>query len=253
MKPKYCDLLPIPDLFKAKSVLCIQPHPDDMEIGAGATIARLAQSGADITCLTITDGSAGTYDQSTKPKDLVHTRRKETEKSAKLLGVKNLLWLDYPDGGNLPYEDIRSKVTRTIRKLKPEAVMVCDPWLPYEAHSDHNRTGLATAEACLLSNMPNFCSQDLQEGLKPYAVNMIVFYYTAYPNTFIDVTSTWVLKLQAIDCHFSQFPAEKGEKLKTFLTARAESWDEEQKGIYVEALKVLSTDHLHIIEDTWHC
>lgn len=253
MKPKYCDLLPTPDLLTAKSVLCIQPHPDDMEIGAGGTLARLSKSGASIIYLTVTDGSVGTYDPEVKTEDLVKTRRFEAEKSGSLIGVKDFLWLDYPDGGTLPLEDVRTEITHVIREHRPEAVMVCDPWLPYEAHSDHTKTGLATAEACLLSGMPNFCPADLQEGLKPYSPKMVALYYTAYPNTFIDVTETWNIKLKAIDCHKSQFSGKKADKLKALLTARAESWSDDQDNRHIEALKVLSTDHLHIIEDTWHC
>lgn len=253
MKPKYCDLLPTPDLLSAKSILCIQPHPDDMEIGAGGTLARLSESGANLIYLTITDGSVGTYDRDVKTENLVKTRRAETEKSGSLVGVKDFLWFDYPDGGTLPLEDVRTEITHIIRKHRPEAVMVCDPWLPYEAHSDHTKTGLATTEACLLSSMPNFCPADLQEGLEPYSPEMIALYYTAYPNTFIDVTRTWDIKIKAIDCHKSQFYGEKAEKLKAILTAKAESWSDGQDVRYVEALKVLSIDHLHIIEDTWHC
>ncbi len=253
MKPKYCDLLPIPDILSAKSFLCIQPHPDDMEIGAGATLARLSKAGANIIYLTITDGSVGTYDPNIETENLVKTRRGETEKSGSLVGVKDFLWLDYPDGGTLPLEEVRSDITHIIRKYRPEAVMVCDPWLPYEAHSDHTKTGLAAAEACLLSGMPNFCPADLQEGLKPYSPDMVAFYYTAYPNTFIDVSQSWDIKLEAIDCHKSQFSGVKADKLKSLLTARAESWSDDQDTLYVEALKVLSIEHLHIIEDTWHC
>ncbi len=253
MKPLICDFLPVPELLKAKSVLCIQPHPDDMEIGAGASIARLTRLGANITCVTVTDGSAGTYDPSANMDDLVTTRRKETEKSADILGVNELLWLDFADGGNLPLDIVRTEITSLIRKLKPQAVLVCDPWLPYEAHSDHTRTGLATAEASLLAGMPNFCPADLQEGIMPHTVDMIAFYYTAYPNTFIDVSATWELKMAAIDCHLSQFSGEKRERLKAYLTSRAREQAEKQGYDLAEALKALTIDHLHIFEEAWQC
>ncbi len=253
MKPRICDFLPVPDLLSAENILCIQPHPDDMEIGAGATLARLSRSGKQVTALTITDGSAGTYQPSDKPDEIAGIRKAETEKSANLLGVKKLIWLDYADGGNLPYEKIRADITRTIRRLKPDAVMTCDPWLPYEAHSDHNRTGLAAAEACLLSGMPQFCPDDLKDGIMPHGVKMIALYYTAYPNTWIDASNTWEIKLAAIDCHVSQFSGEKGEKLKEYLTTRAEEQAEKGKYRLVEALKILTISHLHIFEEAWQC
>ncbi|MGM0652396.1 MAG: PIG-L deacetylase family protein [Bacillota bacterium] len=253
MKPRICDFLPVPDLLSAKNILCIQPHPDDMEIGAGATIKKLSLAGKQVTALTITDGSAGIYQLADIPVDITGIRKSETEKSAKILGIEKLLWLDYGDGGNLPYEKIRSDITGMIRRIKPDAVMVCDPWLPYEAHSDHNRTGLAAAEACLLSGMPQFCPDDLQNNLMPHSVDMIAFYYTAYPNTFIDVSDTWETKLTAIDCHKSQFSGEKGKKLKEYLTTRSEEQAEETSCSLVEALKVLTAGHLHIFEETWQC
>ncbi len=253
MKPRICDFLPVPELLKAKNILCIQPHPDDMEIGAGGTIARLSRAGSKTTCLTVTDGSAGTYNPTDNQDDLIMVRRTETEKSAEILGVKELLWLNFADGGNLPFEIVRASITSVIRKLKPDAVMVCDPWLPYEAHSDHNRTGLATAEAALLAGMPNFCPDDIKSGILPHKVDMIAFYYTAYPNTFIDVSDTWDLKLASIDCHVSQFSGEKGETLKNYLAARARGQAEEQGCEVVEAFKVLSPGHLHIFEEAWQC
>ncbi len=253
MRPEICNFFPIPDLLKAEHLLCIQPHPDDIEIGAGATIARISRSGGKITLLTVTDGSVGTTDPTVNRAELVQTRKKETEKSAGILGVKELLWLDYTDGGCLPYEEVRADITRQIRKLKPAAVMVCDPWLPYEAHTDHLRTGMAAAEAAFLSGMPYFSSRDMEEGINPYKVSAIAFYCTAYPNTFIDASINWDLKLAAIDCHQSQFPSPKGKVLKDYLTAKAREQGKSQGLELVETFKVLSPDHLHIFEAAWQC
>ena len=256
MKPKICNLFPTPDLLKADNILCVQPHPDDMEIGAGATLARLIRSGKTVTCLTVTDGSVGTYDPSVDPDHLSKIRRAETEQSASLLGVKKLIWLDYSDGGDLPYEDVRSEITRAIRQVKPQAVLVCDPWLQYEVHTDHIRTGMAAAEAAFLANMPNFCPADLQEGLKPHAVDIIAFYYTAFPNTYLDCTDTWDLKMRAIRCHESQFSGDVFSQLQSFLEAKSENWKEQSAfsgSKKVEAFKVLSPAHLHIFEDAWRC
>ena len=71
------DYLPIPDLEKCKSLLCVQPHPDDNEVGAGATIAKLARNGCKITYLTVTDGSKGTDNPEMRGARLAKIRRKE--------------------------------------------------------------------------------------------------------------------------------------------------------------------------------
>jgi N,N'-diacetylchitobiose non-reducing end deacetylase len=248
---KICDLMPVPDLMTAEKLLVIQPHPDDLEIGTGATVAKLIRAGKKVSCLTITDGSAGTYDGADDGVKLAAIRRSETEAAAAILGVTDLHWLNLPDGGSLVYDEVRAGITSTIRKLKPEAVLVCDPWLPYEAHSDHIRTGQAGAEAAFLANMPRFHPADLEQGLKPHAVEIVAFYYTAYPNTFIDVEDTWALKMQAIDCHASQFSGVKAEELKNLLQARAAALAAESGAELVEAFKVLSPGHLHIYEDAW--
>ncbi len=253
MKPDICNFFPIPDLFKTEHLLCIQPHPDDLEIGAGATVARLYRAGVNITWLTVTNGSAGTYDPSVNCTDLARTRRYETEKAAAILGANDLLWLNFPDGGNLPYEKARSSIAGAIRKTKPTAVLVCDPWLPYEAHSDHIRTGLAAAEAAFLSAIPYFCPENLEEGLTTHKVETVAFYYTAYPNTLIDASACWDSKLAAIDCHVSQFPPEKGKLLKRYLTEKAREQAESYNFELAEALKVLSPNHLHIFEPAWQC
>ncbi len=248
---KSCNLIPVPDLLQTESLLVIQPHPDDLEIGAGATVAKLIRAGKKVSCLTVTDGAAGTYNSKVGGRELAATRRAESEAAAKIIGLKTMQWLNFPDGGNLDYDEIRASITSVIRRLKPETVMVCDPWLPYEVHSDHIRTGLAAAEAAFLAGMPRFYPADLENGLLPYAVKMVAFYYTAYPNTFIDVADTWLLKMQAIDCHVSQFSGAKAEELKTLLQARAAALAVESGAELVEAFKVLSPGHLHIFEDAW--
>jgi N,N'-diacetylchitobiose non-reducing end deacetylase len=251
MTGSICSLMPIPDLLKTESLLVIQPHSDDLEIGAGATVARMIRTGIQLSCLTVTDGAAGTYDNDLSAETLAAIRRSETEAAAEVLGLKDLYWLNYPDGGNLDYLEVRAAITSSIREIKPETVMVCDPWLPYEVHSDHIRTGLAAAEAAYLANMPRFHPDDLKKGLLPHAVKAIAFYYTAYPNTFIDVKDTWSLKMQAIDCHASQFSGEKARQLKNLLQARATSLAVETDAELVEAFKVLTPSHLHIYEDAW--
>ncbi|MEM0318335.1 MAG: PIG-L deacetylase family protein, partial [Candidatus Nezhaarchaeales archaeon] len=104
------------DPFKGcRRVLCIQPHPDDCEYGAGATLAELADAGIEITYLTLTDGSKGTLDPSMDPRVLAQIRRLEQERAAQVVGVKKLLWLDYLDG-ELPYSaEVRSKLIEAIR------------------------------------------------------------------------------------------------------------------------------------------
>ncbi len=251
MKNETVDHLQIPDLLKTKKVLCIQPHPDDMEIGAGATVALLVKAGIPVSCLTITDGSIGTHDKSINPNTLAITRLNEAKRAATIMGVNEMIWLNFPDG-KLPDQGlVREHITKTIRKVRPTAVIVNDPWLPYEAHSDHTITGLAAAEACLLSNMPHFYPEHLENELEPHQVKLIAFYYSPYPNTFFDVSTTWETKLSALACHDSQFPGKMMDEIKSILTQKAKKYGKLHDKKMVEAFKVLTPQHLHILEDAW--
>lgn len=247
------DLLPIPDLLQARRILCVQAHPDDAEVGAGATLARLAGAGTEITYLTVTDGSMGTEDPALLPDQLKLIRRREGEAAARIVGAVDTMWLDYPDGGSLDLAAVRSGITRALRLVRPDTLMVNDPWLLYEAHSDHRLTGLAAAEACLFCGMPHFHPEHMVEGLPPHKVSTVAFYGTAHPNTYIDVTETWPKKLTALKSHESQFSPEMLEMIIFYLTAKA---GEQAAGCgcgLVEALKVLTPTHLHYFEEAWKC
>lgn len=250
---KVKDLIPVPELMAMRRVLCVQAHPDDGEIGAGATVARLLRAGSEVVYLTVTDGGAGTEDASITPQELVRIRRREGEEAARLLGVTRMIWLDFPDGGCLQLPAVREKIIEAVRRVCPDALMVMDPWLPYEAHSDHRTTGLATAEAALLSGYPHACPQHLAEGLAPHAPEAVAFYGTSRPNTFIDVTATWPLKLEALSKHESQFTPESLEMIGAYLTAKAREHAAGRGFELAEAFKVLSPIHLHLFEDAWQC
>ncbi len=250
---KVKDLLPIPELLSMRRVLCVQAHPDDCEIGAGATVARLIQAGAEVVYLTVTDGAAGTTDASITPSELARIRRREGEEAASLLGVKQMIWLDFQDGSHLEPPAVRDKIIEAVRQTRPDALMVMDPWLPYEAHSDHRITGLAAAEAVLLSGFPHISPHHFTRGLKPHSPVAVAFYSTSRPNTFIDVTATWLLKMEALSKHESQFTAENLEMIGAYLTAKAGEHAAGRGFELAEAFKVLSPTHLHMFEDAWQC
>lgn len=250
---KVKDLLPIPELLSMRRVLCVQAHPDDCEIGAGATVARLVQAGSEVVYLTVTDGGAGTTDASTAPPELARIRRREGEDAARLLGVKQMIWLDFKDGCCLELPAVRDKIIEAVRQVRPDALMVMDPWLPYEAHTDHRVTGLAAAEAALLSGFPHISPQHLAGGLAPHAPVAVVFYSTSRPNTFVNATAAWPLKMEALSKHKSQFTPENLEMIVAYLTAKAGEHAAGRGFELAEAFKVLSPTHLHMFEDAWQC
>src|SRR5690554_1580251 len=131
------DFIPIPKLEECKSILCIQPHPDDNEIGAGATIASLASKGCRVVYLTVTNGNMGSMNPDETPAEIAEKRRKETMDAANLLGVAECIFLDYDDGSFTDAKKLCRDIAAVIRKVRPDIVMTVDPYLPYEFHPDH--------------------------------------------------------------------------------------------------------------------
>ncbi len=81
-----------------RKVLVILAHPDDPEFGAGGTIAKLAAQGAEIHYAIVTDGSKGSEDAAFTHESLFSTRQEEQRAAARVLGVKDVTFLGFPDG-----------------------------------------------------------------------------------------------------------------------------------------------------------
>jgi N,N'-diacetylchitobiose non-reducing end deacetylase len=214
--------LPIPNILSCHRILCVQPHPDDNEVGAGGTIAKLARSGSEVTFLTATDGSVGSADPAVKPQDLAARRALEIEKAAALLGVKRCLSLGIADGSFPSDELLCRKIVGFIRELRPDLLVTCDPFLPYEAHPDHRGVGMAALEACIFGGFPNFKAEGAAGSVAggdkagPWSVPTIALYSSASPNVYFDVSDTWALKFEALAAHESQFPPEALARLKPY-------------------------------------
>jgi len=182
------------------SVLVVQAHPDDMEYHCGSTIASRARNGDDVRTLILTDGGKGTYKRDLSTKELAEIRHREAQESADILGLNEVIWFGYPDG-ELPYSlELRDRVIEVIRRLRPDIVMLLDPWLRYEVHPDHRNAGLITAEAAVFANFPLF---NPGQG-KPHLVKEVWFYATDRPNHFVDAAPYLALKKRAMLAHKSQ-------------------------------------------------
>ena len=141
-------LAPIPNLLNAKRVLYMQPHPDDVDIACGGTLAVLADRGAHITYLTVTDGGAGSSVRRDE-NQLANVRRLEQIAAGRYIGVQDYIWLNYRDAEYLPGQQLQHDFIRAIRQVRPDTVVTIDGWLPYEAHPAHRNVGLSAAAATL--------------------------------------------------------------------------------------------------------
>ncbi|MFO7254402.1 PIG-L deacetylase family protein [Limnochorda sp.] len=249
-------MLPLPELLTMRRILCIQPHPDDMEVAAGGTIARLVQAGALVAYVTVTDGGLGSVNPRDDRETIRLRRRREQEAAAQILGVQELRWLDFPDGGPYTEDEVRVKLLAEIRRFRPEAVITVDPWLPYEGHPDHRKTGMAAVAAALLAAFPR-AGEEAQAaeagaatpGERPAGVRAVILAATAYPNAFVDVTATWETKMQAIRAHASQFPDASWPFYEGYFRAKAAQYGKGIGAERAEAFKVLTPTHLHMNPD----
>lgn len=239
-------MMKLPELDSFGRILCVQPHPDDADISMGATIAKLSQKGVRIYYATVTDGSAGTRDESLLGKRLAEIRKKEQEKAAEILGVHELLWLDFEDLGDYTIEQVREKLIRIIRKIEPDAVFTVDPFAPYEVHPDHLRCGMSTAQAVSLYRLPK-----LVPGTSNHDVTAIGFFNTAFPNTFYPIEQEHLnRKFQAISQHKSQFDETSLQVLFSYLAEKSRAYSPVE-GQLVEPFKVLPPVALHVISEAY--
>ena len=240
------DVIPIPELRECKRLLCVQPHPDDMEISAGATLAYLADLGVEIIYLTITDDSAGFIQADQADVRRRQDQRKQEQQAAgRIIGVKSYYWLDYPDAGDWSQFEARVQIIKYIRMLTPDFMLTVDPWLPYEAHQDHVKTGLAASEALILYNFPFITTEAaVDRGYTPYDINGVAFSYTARPNVLIDVGAYRQRKFQAIAEHKSQFSEESLSLLKLYEEMRCRKLAQGHGFEFGEGFKVLHPQYM---------
>jgi LmbE family N-acetylglucosaminyl deacetylase len=197
-------------LPKFQKVMVVSAHPDDPDFGAGGSVARLADSGAEVTYVIVTDGRQGGEDPTQKDSELVAIRQKEQKAAAKVLGVKKIEFLGYKDGHLSPDLKLRRDIVRMIRKHKPELVITHIPGRVLDApmggsHPDHLAVGEATMAAVYPdSRNPRAFRSLLKAGFAPHEVKEVWIPFWTLGDYYVDVTKTLERKIEALKKHKSQ-------------------------------------------------
>src|SRR5947209_16021803 len=134
--------------------MAIYAHPDDAEFGMAGTVAKWTKAGVEFTYCMVTNGASGSQDPDMTRERLRDVRAAEQREAARILGVKNVVFLDFEDGYLEPTIDVRRAVAREIRRYRPDVIFTMDPTTRYGGgyvnHPDH----IAAGEVVLRSINP---------------------------------------------------------------------------------------------------
>jgi LmbE family N-acetylglucosaminyl deacetylase len=188
--------------------LAIGAHPDDVEFGAGATLAKWSAAGAVVHHLICTDGSKGSWDPSADTAALVVTRQGEQRAAARALGATGeCVFLGWPDGELESGLRQRWEIAYWIRRLQPTVVLGHDPWKRYRLHPDHRHAGLLAVEGVVAARDPHFFAEQALPHHRPEA---LLLFEADEPDHVEDVTGFADAKLAALHAHTSQLLSTMG-------------------------------------------
>jgi LmbE family N-acetylglucosaminyl deacetylase len=190
------------DLPTPASALAIAAHPDDVEFGAGGTLAKWAAAGCVVNHLVCTDGSKGSWDPSEDTTALMGMRQDEQRAAAKALGATGeVVFLGYTDGELQSGLNERESVARVIRELRPEVVLGHDPWRRYRLHPDHRHAGHLAVEGIVAARDPHFFPE---QGLAHWRPSVLLLWEADEVDHVEDVSSLVEPKLAALLEHRTQ-------------------------------------------------
>ena len=190
--------------------MVVVAHPDDAEWGCAGTVAKWCAEGWEVVYVLCTDGSKGSDDPHVTSEELTKIRRQEQLNAGEVLGLHDVIFLEYPDSMLQPTLELRRDIAREIRRCRPDVLICMSPVRQlsengYLGHPDH----LASGEAALSAVFPT--ARDrltfpelLQEGLEPHKVREVWVAGHGEPDHYVDVSDYMDTAVQALKQHQSQ-------------------------------------------------
>ena len=224
--------------------MVVVAHADDAEFGCSGTVAKLCAEGWEMVYVMCTDGSKGSSDREMTGEELSRIRREEQINAGKVLGLKDVVFLDYEDSLLQPTLEMRRDIAREIRRYQPDVVICQYPMRTLDGgwgvgHPDH----FAAGEAALAAVFPTardhmtFREELLDQGFEPHKVAEVWIMGHPEPDLWMDVTEHMDTSVKAMMEHVSQV----GERDEQVMGDRTREWRRrraEGKGMqYAEAFK----------------
>ena len=241
--------LPKTRLESYERYLFIGPHPDDIEIGAGATAARLAAEGKRICFLICIDGRFGDGATSLRGDELSEERRREALRSAKMLGVEDVRFMGLRDGAGYDNDELLRGIARTVGEFKPDVIFAPDPDVDSECHVDHLNVGRCARQIACFAPY-----EGIMAGLEAESapVKALAYYMTARPNCYVSSAGYMKLQLEALfGCHKTQFPEGSAEAraIALYLKIRAADFGLRSLKGKAEGFRTLTAVQMHCMPE----
>jgi LmbE family N-acetylglucosaminyl deacetylase len=193
-----------------KPIVGIFAHPDDeVLVGPGGTLAKFAREGRDTFLICVTDGDAG-MNSSDDKRNLGEIRREELQASAKILGIKDVIFLGYKDGtlSNNLYHEIAEKITTILGEIDPEIIITMEH-RGISGHLDH--IAVSMISSYIYEHMHSIkeiwyyaLTREDRKALPPYYIYFPDGYKLDEIDKIVDITSVWDQKVKALHQHKSQ-------------------------------------------------
>ncbi len=196
-------------------ILVFGAHPDDAELGAGATIAKEVANGKKVGIVDLTRGELGT-------RGTAEIRDKEAAKAAGILGVAIRENLEFADGFFTNDREHQLEVIKMIRKYRPDTVL-CNAI--DDRHIDHAKGSKLVSDACFLSGLikidTKFSGEDTwQEAWRPKLVHHYIQWKNLEPDFVVDVSDYIDIKDKAIKAYASQFYDPNSDEPETPISSK---------------------------------
>lgn len=194
-------------------ILAFGAHPDDVELGAAATIAKEISLGKKVGIIDLTQGELGTRGS----KEL---RKEEAAKAASILGVSVRENLKFSDGFFINDKEHQLKIIKYIRKYQPEIVL-CNA--VDDRHIDHGKGSKLVSDACFLSGLQKIVTEfdgKPQKQWRPKLVYHYMQWKNTHPDFVVDVSSFMDIKMEAVLSYSSQFYDPDSKDIETPISTK---------------------------------
>lgn len=194
-------------------ILAFGAHPDDVELGCGATIAKEVSLGKKIGIIDLTRGELGT-------RGSAELRTIEAANAAEILGVSVRENLDFADGFFINDKEHQLAIIKMVRKYQPEIVL-CNAI--DDRHIDHAKGSKLVSDACFLSGLIKIettLDGEIQEKWRPKQVYHYMQWKNLEPDFVVDVTGFMDKKVNAVQAYSSQFYNPKSNEPETPITSK---------------------------------